>query len=60
MKLDVNEPLYIVELGAGSGKFSYYMLKALEEMKDICDFPIGSFLSSPSHHHYHLTTTELY
>jgi hypothetical protein len=41
MKLDVNEPLYIIELGAGSGKFSYYMLKALEEMKSICDFPIG-------------------
>ena len=28
--LDVNEPLYIIELGTGSGKFSFYMLKALE------------------------------
>ena len=37
--INFNEPLYIVELGAGSGKFSFYMLKALEEMKDICDFP---------------------
>jgi SAM-dependent MidA family methyltransferase len=45
MKLDVNEPLYIIELGAGSGKFSYYMLKALEEMQAICDFPIGIFIS---------------
>ena len=37
--LNVNEPLYIIELGTGSGKFSYYMLKALEEMKDVCSFP---------------------
>ena len=28
-----SEPLYIVELGAGSGKFSYYMLQALNEMQ---------------------------
>ena len=27
--LDLNEPLYIIELGTGSGKFSFYMLKAL-------------------------------
>lgn len=39
MPLDVNEPLYIVELGAGSGKFSYFMLRAMEEMAEICDFP---------------------
>lgn len=39
MSLSTDEPLYIVELGCGSGKFSYYMLKALEEMKDVCDFP---------------------
>lgn len=39
LALDVNEPFYIIELGAGSGKFSYFMLKALEEMKDILDFP---------------------
>lgn len=44
MKLDINEPLYIIELGAGSGKFSYYMLKALEEMQAVCDFPIGIYL----------------
>lgn len=40
MPLDVNEPLYIIELGAGSGKFSYFMLKALEEMQAVCDFPL--------------------
>lgn len=38
--VDVNEPFYIVELGAGSGKFSFYMLKALEEMQAVCDFPL--------------------
>mmetsp|Transcript_30001 Transcript_30001/g.95877 ORF Transcript_30001/g.95877 Transcript_30001/m.95877 type:complete len:629 (-) Transcript_30001:233-2119(-) len=37
--LDPTEPLYIIELGTGSGKFSYFMVKALEEMKDTCDFP---------------------
>uniref|UniRef100_A0A7S3K0C6 type II protein arginine methyltransferase n=1 Tax=Aureoumbra lagunensis TaxID=44058 RepID=A0A7S3K0C6_9STRA len=30
--LDPSEPLYIVELGAGSGKFSFFMLKALNAM----------------------------
>jgi hypothetical protein len=44
MKLDINEPLYIIELGAGSGKFSYFMLKALEEMQDVCDFPLGKIV----------------
>lgn len=39
MKLTVSEPLYIIELGAGSGKFSYFMLKVLEEMQDVIDFP---------------------
>lgn len=33
MQLDRSEPLYIIELGAGSGKFSFFMLKALLEMK---------------------------
>lgn len=32
MKLDPSEPLYIVELGAGSGKFSFFMLKALNDL----------------------------
>ena len=38
--VDVNEPLYIIELGTGSGKFSFFMLKALEEMQSVCDFPL--------------------
>lgn len=33
MALDPTEPLYIIELGTGSGKFSFFMLKALLEMK---------------------------
>lgn len=37
--LNVAEPLYIVELGTGSGKFSFYMLKALIEMEATCAFP---------------------
>lgn len=40
LPLDPNEPLYIIELGTGSGKFSYFMLKALEEMKNVSSFPI--------------------
>ena len=44
MKLDTNEPLYIIELGAGSGKFSYFMLKALEEMQAVCDFPLNKLV----------------
>ncbi len=35
LALDPNEPLYIVELGAGSGKFSFFMLKALAEMQEV-------------------------
>lgn len=33
MALDPTEPLYVIELGTGSGKFSFFMLKALLEMK---------------------------
>jgi tetratricopeptide (TPR) repeat protein len=40
MKLDRNEPLYIIELGVGSGKFSFYMIKALFEMAATLDFPV--------------------
>jgi len=42
--LDPNEPMYIIELGAGSGKFSYFMLKALQEMKDVSDFPVDKIV----------------
>lgn len=42
MPVNPNEPLYIIELGAGSGKFTYFMLKALEEMQEVCDFPLNN------------------
>ena len=42
LPLDTSEKLYIIELGAGSGKFSYFMLKALEEMQAVCDFPLSN------------------
>ena len=44
MKVNRDEKLYIIELGCGSGKFSYYMLKALEEMQPICDFPFENIV----------------
>lgn len=44
MKIDVTQPLYIIELGVGSGKFSYYMLKALEEMQETCAFPFSKII----------------
>ena len=44
LPLDPNEPLYIIELGAGSGKFSYLMLKALEELREVSDFPIDKIV----------------
>lgn len=38
--LDPQEPLYIVELGAGSGKFSFFMLKALNDLAGVLpNFP---------------------
>ena len=33
MQIDKNEPLYIIELGTGSGQFTYNMVKALHELK---------------------------
>ena len=44
LPLDPTEPLYIVELGAGSGKFSFYMLQALNEMQEVCDFPLSKIV----------------
>lgn len=44
IKLDPNEPLYIIELGCGSGKFSYFMLKALELYSDINLFPYNKIV----------------
>lgn len=43
-QLNKDEHLYIVELGTGSGKFSFYMLKALEELQELCDFPFNKFV----------------
>jgi hypothetical protein len=40
VQLDPSQPLYIIELGSGSGKFGYYMLNALVKMKDTLGFPI--------------------
>jgi len=42
--LDPTQPLYVIELGVGSGKFSYYMLKALLEMAATLDFPVGKIV----------------
>ena len=46
MKLDPSEPLYIVELGAGSGKFSFFMLKALNDLSDVLsqEFPASKII----------------
>ena len=38
--LNEDEPLYIVELGAGSGKFTYFMLQALVDMEGVLDIPL--------------------
>lgn len=42
--LDPSQPLYIVELGAGSGKFSFYMLRALDELQELCAFPMNKIV----------------
>ena len=45
MKLDPTEPLYIVELGAGSGKFSFFMLRALNELQlESHEFPASKIV----------------
>ncbi len=44
MPLDPSEPLYIIELGTGAGKFSFYMLQCLEEMQSVCDFPFSKIV----------------
>jgi SAM-dependent MidA family methyltransferase len=38
--LDISEPLYIIELGTGSGKFSFYFVQWLEQMETILPFPL--------------------
>lgn len=37
--MDPSEPLYIIELGAGQGKFSFLIMKALEDLKSTLGFP---------------------
>ena len=44
MKLNLDEKFYIVELGAGAGKFSFFMLKALDSLKDVLDFPVENIV----------------
>jgi len=39
LPLTQSELLYVVELGAGSGKFSFFMLKAVKELAETLDFP---------------------
>ncbi len=42
--LDHTEPFYIVELGGGTGKLAFYILKSLEDMKDLIDFPFQNIV----------------
>src|SRR5690606_17988842 len=42
--LNSDRPFYIIELGAGSGKFTYFMLKALLELREICAFPMNKIV----------------
>ena len=37
--VDLTEPVYIIELGAGPGVFSFYLLKQLEELQAESNFP---------------------
>ena len=44
LRLDPEHPLYIIELGTGAGKFSFFMLKALIEMSDTLAFPVSKIV----------------
>mmetsp|Transcript_33340 Transcript_33340/g.48306 ORF Transcript_33340/g.48306 Transcript_33340/m.48306 type:complete len:501 (+) Transcript_33340:378-1880(+) len=44
IKLDVNEPLYIIELGAGLGKFSFLFLNAIEKLRSTLFFPFEKII----------------
>ena len=39
-----DEPLYIVEVGGGTGKLAFYILKALDEMKYVIEFPFRNIV----------------
>ena len=43
LKFNPKEKFYIIELGAGSGKFSFLMLKALQDMRHL-DFPLDNMV----------------
>ncbi|CAI5732324.1 unnamed protein product [Hyaloperonospora brassicae] len=40
--VDVTQPFYIVELGAGSGKFSFYFIKTLVHANTVLDMPLSN------------------
>ena len=42
--LKVDEPIYILELGAGSGRFSYHLLKILTELCANAPFNVPGFI----------------
>jgi hypothetical protein len=44
LALDESKPLYIIELGTGAGKFSFFMLKALNEMAETLSFPVSKIV----------------
>lgn len=44
LPLDSSKKLYIIELGAGSGKFSFFMIKAINELSELLDFPASSII----------------
>lgn len=42
--IDKSESLYLVEVGGGSGKFAFHVLKAFECIRDRIDFPIDNIV----------------
>ena len=42
--LDVNEKIYLVELGGGSGKLCFYILQTLERLKPYVTFPMKNIV----------------
>lgn len=43
-KLDTKHKVYIVELGGGSGRLAFLILKELEKIKDRIDFPFNQII----------------
>eukprot|EP00605_Chrysophyceae_sp_TOSAG23-4_P002240 GSChrysophyteH1.ASY1.ANO1.2484.1 assembled CDS len=50
MVVDKDDTIYIIELGAGSGKFTYFMLKALEEMRENPICVVANYLFDTLYH----------